>query len=123
MQTTSSGVYVASTELTTAGPSTSVPQKLTQCFKPRPVSNAGVTLYQDIYGVVAVYTCRLGYRFAGGATTRTALCIDGSWIMVAEDCIRRFIIVSATTYDCDAEIYFTYSFSRCLHNSFHVLPR
>ena len=74
--------FSVATEVTTS----QTPAQLYSCFRPESLSNSLISLYQDQNGVVAIYTCRHGYRFEGGGTTRTAVCIDGVWINKVDDC-------------------------------------
>jgi len=51
-----------------------------------PASNAAVTVSWDIFGAIATYTCPPGWYFAEGGTTRTLLCVNGSWPRIAPMC-------------------------------------
>jgi len=63
-----------------------VQPSLGECFKPKVLVFSDIELHKDQYGVVATYTCRHGYWFTGGGTTRTNVCFGGKWNIEMEDC-------------------------------------
>ena len=65
----------------------------THCYRPPTRQHADVSLYQDHNGVVAVYTCQIGYFFASGGTIRTVLCVESGWSHDIPDCQRTWTLL------------------------------
>jgi len=61
----------------------------TMCFRPPARANSHMALFQDANGVVAIYTCHIGYYFASGGTIRTVVCVDNTWSHEIPGCERE----------------------------------
>ena len=62
-----------------------------------------VDVMRDTYGTLAVYLCSQGYSFSDGTTTRTATCVNGTWIDLVPACQRRW-----TCHDASALSWLTF---------------
>lgn len=62
--------------------------ELSFCWHPPEVKNADIDLYKDAYGLVAIYTCRQGYAFTYGGTSRTSVCGGNQWTNKVPGCER-----------------------------------
>lgn len=66
------------------------------------VSDSLVTLYVDLLGIVATYSCLSGRRLSDGGTSRSIVCLlqGGSWPTVVPRCSGLFPV----TYDIALEM-------------------
>src|SRR6218665_1354108 len=50
------------------------------------------TLFKQKQGVAVGYTCSPGFRFDSGGASRSAVCVNGSWIPMPRTCKGWFIL-------------------------------
>lgn len=73
-------------QLSGSGTKTAKPFEVVRCLHPLELAHADEALFIDEVGIVVIYTCHFGFRFGVGGSVRSAVCVDGDWIAVVEEC-------------------------------------
>lgn len=62
------------------------------CSSPPQAGHSHVEVYYStlVVGMIAVYTCDIGFYFSEGGTSRSIICLDGTWIQQAPECTGWF---------------------------------
>lgn len=107
-------LYPVTTELI---PTTETLVDYAICWHPPEAQKTDVVLYKDAYGLVAIYTCRQGYSFAYGGTSRTSVCQGNQWINKVPGC--EPVICDTSGFSADQ----TYALSPNSLHSGQVLSR